>query len=208
MKKVSELRNRPSWHESHAKIRTDAYVLLATLLNDTPTKNLIDIIRNLRWNNDLPEKIREALDSFNRACNACSVESIAAEFQRLFVGLGSGELIPYGSWYQEKTIQSTPLAAIRSDLARLGIVKMPDTFESEDHAGALCEVMALLSNPENNISASDQATFFELHIAPWMPIFFKKLQMAKKASFYRSVGGFGLCFLQDENEYLQNIQGN
>ena len=206
MKQAIDCRNRQAWYEPHADIRTDAYVLLAALLNKTPTRELLEIVQNLHWNEDLPEKMQDALAAINQACTACSVDSVAEEFQRLFVGLGSGELIPYGSWYREKMIQSGPLAAIRSDLVRLGIVRKPNTFESEDHAGTLCEIMALLSNRENEIPDSEQAAFFELHIAPWMPKFFQDLQTTTNAQFYRAVGAFGSCFLDAENEYLQDIR--
>lgn len=197
--------DRQAWYTPHAHIRTDAYVLLATLLNVAPTEELLDIVRDLRWNDDLPETMQEALAGMNKASNTCPQESIADEFQRLFVGLGSGEIIPYGSWYREKMIQSAPLAAIRADLIRLGIVRKSDTFESEDHAGALCEIMALLSNPENEIPENEQAAFFENHITSWMPEFFNDLQAVKNTEFYRTVGRFGHCFLEGENEYLQKV---
>ncbi|MCL7488532.1 MAG: molecular chaperone TorD family protein [Desulfobulbaceae bacterium] len=206
MTQLIDSQSRPAWHEPHADIRTDAYVLLAALLNDTPSGDLIDIIQHLRWSANLPERTQEALARINRACSTCPVDSIAEEFHRLFVGLGSGEMIPYGSWYREKMIQSAPLAALRSDLGRLGIVRKSDTFESEDHAAALCEIMALLSNPENEIPESEQAAFFESHIASWMPEFFKELQAVKNAEFYRTVGEFGSCFLEGESEYLQEVR--
>lgn len=206
MKQVIDCQNAKPWYEPHAGIRTDAYVLLAALLNGMPTGKLLDIVQNLCWNEDLPEKMQDALAAINQACSTSSVDTIADEFQRLFVGLGTGEMIPYASWYREKMIQSAPLAAIRSDLERLGIVRKTDTFESEDHAGTLCEIMALLSNRENEIPDSEQAAFFELHIAPWMPKFFQDLQAVKNAEFYPAVGNLGRCFLEGENEYLQDFR--
>lgn len=201
-------RSGPAWFRPHANIRTDAYVLLAALLNDTPSEKLIAIVRDLHWDENLPERMREALSAVNQACCTCPADRIAEEFQRLFVGLGSGEMIPYGSWYQEKMIQSAPLAAIRSDLGRLGIIRRPDTFESEDHAGALCEIMALLSNPDNAIPVNEQAAFFEHHIVSWMPKFFKDMQMVKNTEFYHTVGELGHCFLTGEHEYLHTLQVN
>jgi TorA maturation chaperone TorD len=207
MKETVQSRSRSAWHGPHAKIRTDAYVLLAALLIGTPSEDLIEIIRNLHWDEDIPEKLRQALASINKAGRTCSCESIAAEFQKLFVGLGSGEMVPYGSWYREKMIQSAPLAAIRTDIGRLGIIRRSDTFESEDHAGALCEIMALLSNPENGIPENEQAAFFENHINPWMSIFFKDLQQTENAQFYSAVGNFGHCFLEGESEFLRRDDG-
>lgn len=196
--------SKPAWQETHANIRTDAYVLLAALLTDAPTEQLIAIMQKLEWDEGIPEKLQHTLASLIERSNSDSLAVIADEFQRLFVGLGSGEIVPYASWYREKMIQSRPLAAIRSDIGRLGIIRRSETFESEDHAGALCEIMALLSNPKNEISDSEQAAFFENHIAPWMPDFFRDLQTVDNAEFYRSVGEFGLCFLDEESKYLQS----
>lgn len=195
--------SRPAWHGPHERIRTDAYTLLSTLLISSPSEELIEIIRNLSWENDIPEELRQALAAINQASISCPPESIAEEFQRLFVGLGSGEIVPYGSWYREKMIQSKPLAAIRTDLGRLGIVRKSEAFESEDHAGALCEIMALLSNPENQIPENEQTEFFKNHVAPWMSDFFNDLKMAENALFYNAVGELGRCFLDGEKEFLQ-----
>lgn len=204
MNQALENRTRPAWHDPHAAIRSDAYILLATLLNEAPSEETLDIVRNLDWDSALPEPLQESLAALNRAGAECPPDSITREFHRLFVGLGSGELVPYGSWYREKMIQSGPLAAIRSDLGRLGIVRQTDTFESEDHAGALCEIMALLSSSENDIADRQQAAFFKQHIDPWLPQFFSDLEAVDNARFYQAVGLFGCRFLQGENDFLKD----
>lgn len=203
MNRIAELQRRPAWQASHTNIRTDSYVLLAALLTGPPSSELLSLVRLLSWDEDLPERMDRALAALNRAGNHCPEENIAGQFQRLFVGLGSGELVPYGSWYREKMIQSKTLAAIRTDLSRLGIVRQSDSFESEDHAGALCEIMALLSTPSNDVAHAEQADFFNRHVAPWLFDFFRDLQSAENAEFYRTVGAFGGCFLEAENDYLQ-----
>jgi TorA maturation chaperone TorD len=205
MKQVAVAQNQPKWYTPHAHIRTDSYVLLAALLTDTPSENVIELVQNLGWNENLPEKMNQALARLTHAGTTCSINTIAEEFHRLFVGLGHGELLPYGSWYLEKMIQSTPLAAIRSDLIRLGIVRQIDSFEPEDHAGALCEIMALLSYPGNEIPDYEQAAFFNQHLSSWVPQFFNDLQNVKKSKFYRAVGEFGCCFIEGEIEYLQYL---
>jgi TorA maturation chaperone TorD len=197
-------REQPEWFTPHANMRTDCYVLLAALLNEPPRQPLLNLIQELRWDEDVPQKMQEPLAFLNRAGNTCQLQAIADEFHRLFVGLGSGELVPYGSWYREKMIQSATLAAIRSDLGHLDIVRQPDTHESEDHAGALCEIMALISQEEEGASHAEQAAFFTRHVAPWMGDFFRDLQAVQDAEFYRAVGAFGRCFLEAETEYLQN----
>jgi TorA maturation chaperone TorD len=197
-----EAQSRPAWYTPHSHIRTDSYVLLAALLTDTPSEVVMELVQNLRWDEDLPESMDEALAALNQAGRTCSIDAIAEEYHRLFVGLGGGELLPYGSWYREKMIQSAPLASIRSDLARLGVVRQADCFESEDHAGVLCEIMALLSFPGNEIPDHEQAAFFDRHLGSWMPQFLKDLATVEKSEFYRAVGAFGCCFMAGEIEYL------
>ena len=187
----------------HDGFRTDGYVLLAALLLNSPSAELLELVQNLRWTEDIPAALDQALDELNRAGVLCSPADIAAEFNRLFVGLGSGELVPYASWYREKMIQSRPLAAIRADLDRLGVIRQAFCCEPEDHAGALCEIMALLSLTENDIGKNEQAAFYRHHLAPWMPLFFADLQQVETSRFYQTVGTFGRSFLRAESAYLQ-----
>ncbi len=206
MKQFFQDQGRPFWHGPHASLRTDAYVLLAALLLDKPSEAAINLVQNMRWSIDLPERVQEALVDLHHAGSRFPIAAISKEFDRIFVGLGCGELVPYASWYREKMIQSAPLAAIRSDLARLGIVRQSDSFEPEDHAGALCEIMALLSLPENGIADQDQADFFNRHVDSWMPDFFRDLQRVGKKGFYQCVGDFGCRLLESEMDYLQVLQ--
>ena len=83
-------------------------------------------------------------------------------------------------------------------------MRQADNHDSEDHAGALCEIMALISQRPNDESYETQAAFFNRHIASWMMAFFKDVESAKSAGFYRAVGSLGCCFLESEKEYFKN----
>lgn len=198
--------NTPPWLGPHSSMRTDAYVLLAALLRDSPSPETIDLLRNLSWEENLPLRLQMALSELCRAGAESPMQSICEEYQRIFMGLGRGELVPYASWYVEKAIQSTPLAEIRSDLLRLAIVRQTDRFESEDQVGVLCEIMALLSAPQNEIPQSEQAAFFNHHLVNWMPLFFKDLQELRDIRFYRTVAEFGRSFLEAEAEFLHQVE--
>jgi TorA maturation chaperone TorD len=202
MESVMKTSDAPGWFASHANVRTDSYVMLASLLGQTPSEELLNILRNLHWDEVLPKTMDYALGALRQAAHDYPLAALEDEFNKLFLGLGSGEMVPYASWYREKKIQSTPLASLRSDLIELGIVRQTGCHEPEDHAGALCEVMAIITQKPNDIPNAEQARFFHRHIAPWMMTFFKDLQSAKSADFYRTVGLFGSCFLETESEYL------
>jgi TorA maturation chaperone TorD len=203
MESVMNNMDVPGWFTSFAGLRADAYVLAASLLGKPPSEHLVGILRNLEWDEGVPEKVCHALRVLRQACLDYPLALLEEEYHSLFVGLGSGEVVPYASWYREGKIQSTPLAALRSDLVRLGIVKQEETIEPEDHAGALCEIMALISQEPNNVPHTTQARFFEQHIAPWMIRFFDDLNSIRSSAFYRAVGLFGSCFLEFEREYLE-----
>jgi len=202
MESAMKTMDAPGWFAAHATVRTDSYVMLASLLGQTPSEELLNILRNLHWDEALPETLDHALGALRQAAHDYPLAALEDEFNKLFVGMGSGEMVPYASWYRGKMIQSSPLASLRSDLIELGIVRQTGCHESEDHAGALCEIMAIISQKSNDIPYAAQARFFHRHIAPWMMTFFKDLQSAKSADFYRTVGLFGSCFLETESEYL------
>ena len=194
--------NTEGWFAPYGAIRTDCYVMLASLLAQAPSETMIGILRHLQWDEAIPGKLDRTLRQIRQAACESDRAEIEAEFNRLFVGLGWGEMVPYASWYRERMIQASPLAFLRADLMRLGIVRQPDSYESEDHAGALCEAMALLSREVGGVPHAAQADFFKKHVASWMMRFFEDLRLAKNAEFYQVVASFGGCFLESESEYL------
>ena len=134
--------------------------MLASLLAQPPSEELRDILQNLQWDEAIPEELDQALTALRQAGHDYSLAAMKEEFDRLFVGLGCGEMMPYASWYREKMIQSLPLVPLRSDLIRLGIVRQTDNHESEDHAAALCEVMAIISRKANGCELHDAGGLF------------------------------------------------
>lgn len=203
MESVEKEKNAASWFDPYASIRADVYVILASLLVGPPAEEHLNVLRHMEWDEDIPEKMHEALLALRNASRDHQPAVVREEYNRLFVGLGCGEVIPYASWYRERAIQSLPLASLRSDLFRLGIARQADNHDSEDSAGALCEIMALISQRPNNESCETQAGFFERHLASWMMAFFRDVESAKSARFYRVVGSLGSCFLESEKEYLK-----
>jgi TorA maturation chaperone TorD len=203
MESVMKYPDASGWFASHANIRTDIYVTLAALLVSPPSEEHLNVLGHLEWDEDISEGMLNALETLRLASRDYQPDVVGNEYNTLFVGLGCGELIPYASWYRESMIQSLPLASLRSDLFRLGIVRQAGNHDSEDHAGALCEIMALISEKQNNVPYETQSEFFERHIASWLTAFFKDLESAKSAGFYRMVGSLGGCFLESEREYLK-----
>lgn len=192
------------WFDPYAALRPDGYVLLASLLREPPSRSIIEILQKLQWESGIPEKLEYALSALRQASLNCRPAEVQSEYNRLFVGLGGGEIVPYASWYKDKRIHSAPLAALRSDLMKAGIVKQAGHHDSEDHAGALCEIMAILSQRQNGVDLAQQAAFFDRHIGSWMPRLFDDIGEARSSDFYRHVGYFGRRFLETESEFLNS----
>jgi TorA maturation chaperone TorD len=202
MEPIMNQPNAGGWFAPYAAIRPDCYAMLASLLGQAPSEKIIGLLQNLQWDDAIPGKLDQTLNKLRRAACLRTRSGIEAEFNRLFVGMGCGEMVPYASWYRERMIQSSHLASLRADLMRLGIVRHADSYESEDHAAALCEAMTLLSRETGGASHAAQAEFFKKNIASWLMRFFRDLRLAKNCEFYRAVASFGACYLEAESEYL------
>jgi TorA maturation chaperone TorD len=186
--------------DEEQQYRAGAYSLLAALLRDAPEQVLLDHITELAAINKTNDELSLAMSILGLAAKDSRPEKINDEYHALFIGLGRGELMPYGSWYLTGFLMERPLAVLRDDLAMLGFERQGDTHEPEDHVAALCEVMAMLVSDGQELAR--QTDFFETHIAPWVDRFFNDLSRAKSAVFYRAVGRFGAAFIELERNYL------
>jgi TorA maturation chaperone TorD len=202
------------WDQSIAdenqQYRAGAYRLLASLLRSSPDKGMLDHVKSLgeieNGNDDLSDELAVALQMLGLAARHCEIEAIDYEFHALFIGLGRGELVPYGSWYLTGFLMEKPLATLRDDLARMGFERNEETSEPEDHFAALAEVMSLIIDEGIQDPAAGgmgvQQQFFETHIGPWAGKFFEDMTNASSAVFYRSVGRLGSAFIDFEQQFL------
>ncbi len=136
------------------------------------------------------------------AARQSSAEEVEREYFDLFIGLGRGELLPYGSYYLTGFLHERPLARLRESLARLGIERSAGQAEPEDHAAILCEIMAGLASGRFPAPEGAARTLFEEHLAPWMERFFTDLEQAEAAAFYRRTGTLGRVFMGIERDAL------
>ncbi|HKS85887.1 MAG TPA: molecular chaperone TorD family protein [Pseudolabrys sp.] len=177
--------------------RAREYALLAVLLARAPEEELLDRLGRLRGD---ATPLGAAHAALAQAADAASAETIAREFFDLFIGVGRGELLPYGSYYLTGFLNERPLARLRADLSGLGIERAEEQREPEDHAAMLCEIMASLVAGRVSASIEVQRQIFEKHLAPWIGRFFADLEAAESAEFYRHVGAVGRLFIEIETE--------
>jgi len=177
--------------------RAREYALLASLLARAPNDVFLKQLARLPVG---ATPIGMAHAALAEAAAATDATRVAREFFDLFIGLGRGELMPYGSYYLSGFLYERPLALLRGDLATLGIVRAEGNPEPEDHAGILCEIMAGLVGGGFGAPPEAEALMFERHLKPWMGRFFADLEMAEGARFYRAVGTLGRVFIDIEIE--------
>lgn len=193
--------NIPQTNASEQARRAGIYSVIAALLRSAPGKDVLDFVAALESDAKAHKsELALALNMLSLASRHSSVESLRDEYHDLFIGLGRGELVPYGSWYQTGFLMEKPLGMLRADLARLGFARADAVHEPEDHIAALCEVMAMLIRDETPLQG--QKRFFDSHVGNWAPVFFDDLATARAAVFYKSVARFGSAFLSIETRYL------
>jgi TorA maturation chaperone TorD len=177
--------------------RAEEYALLATLLARAPDQQLLNRLATLSGD---VTPLGLAHTALAEAASGTNAELVEQEFFKLFVGLGRGELLPYGSYYQTGFLHERPLARLRGLLGRLAIERAPGHAEPEDHAATLCEIMAGLISKRLPASPDADQELFEKHLLPWIGRFFADLEQAASANFYRRVGTLGRVFLDIETQ--------
>ncbi len=177
--------------------RAQEYALLGTLLTRAPDAALLSALSKLRADASPLGLAHAALaDAAARA----TVKSVEREFFDLFIGLGRGELLPYGSYYLTGFLHERPLARLRDDLARIGVARSDGVVEPEDHVGILCEIMSGLAGRRLPAPPDSDRLIFDKHMTPWIGRFFSDLENAEGADFYRRVGALGRIFVGIERE--------
>ena len=178
-------------------LRGAEYALLSVLLGQAPGTDLLSRVAGLRGD---ATPLGMAHVELADAARATDEKAAGREYFNLFIGVGRGELLPYGSYYQTGFLHERPLARVREDLATLGIERAGQMREPEDHIAILCEIMAGMARGDFLADTKKQGEFFERHLQPWAARFFADLETTGEAQFYKSVGRVGRTFMELETE--------
>jgi TorA maturation chaperone TorD len=203
---ISRMALRPDLYDDEAKpdsamavdvARAQEYALLAVLLSRAPDAEFLNRLASLRGD---ASPLGVAHAALAQAASQTNADRLQREYFDLFIGLGRGELLPYGSYYLTGFLHERPLERLRQDLKELGIERAEGNVEPEDHAAILCEVMAGLADARLAAPAGSDRRIFERHLKPWIGRFFSDLERAEAADFYRPVGTLGRVFMEIEIE--------
>ncbi len=168
--------------------RARLFALLGRLMGGAPDASLLARLRLLRGG---AGELGEGYRALAAAAAETTPDALEREYFELFIGVGRGELLPFGSYYLTGFLHERPLAELRGDLARLGIGRAEGVSEPEDHIAFLCETYAGLIAGAFGHEGDEATPFFTRHIRPWAARCFADLEAAKAAKFYRAVGRVG-----------------
>ena len=179
--------------------RSSLYALLSFLLAKPPSQEVLSNLSDLSGGDN---EIGVSIETLTLLVRKIDIRTIQREYQNLFIGVGRGELLPYGSFYMTGFLNEKPLANLRDDMKRIGIARSEGNSDPEDHIASLCEMMSgIISNQFYiKLSMKEQRDFFSTHIGPWAKHFFKDLEGAENSVFYAPVGRLGSAFMEVEME--------
>ncbi|MCP4387283.1 MAG: molecular chaperone TorD family protein [Gammaproteobacteria bacterium] len=187
--------------ENEQRYRAAAYSLLAAMLRAAPDQALLDHLSKLSPVGEADEdELSQAMVELADAAGKYDLDQLEDEYNALFIGIGKGEVVPYGSWYLTGFLMEQPLSDLRDDLQALGFERDENTHEPEDHAAAIFEVFSVMITDASSLD--QQQDFFEKHLQTWLKLFFTDLGKARSVKFYKPVARFGAAFIELEQAYL------
>ena len=181
--------------------RAEVYGLLAALYYAAPSEALYDNLCVAATEAPAAGAVLESSWSeLVAAARGQNLAEITREFDALFGGVSRPEVYLYGSHYLSGFLNEKPLAALRGDIAVLGLARDDAMLETEDHVAYLCEVMRYLIAGDDVAVANltRQREFFTRHVQTWMPQMCEALAAHPKARFYRALADFTQAFVTVE----------
>lgn len=173
--------------DKQTTLRTDIYLLIASLMRQAPSREQLQFLSQLEVEPSESAMQAAWLGVISAAkvqlAQEDSQSRLEQEYQELFIGIGRGEAMPFGSWHIAGALMEKPLAELRHDLALLGFERAESVKEPEDHISAICEVLALLSEQDER----QQQVMFNKHLAPWYQSLIKQINQAASANFYLAI---------------------
>jgi len=183
--------------------RAEVYGLLAALYYAPPSPDLLSQLRVAVT--EAPAAggfLEEPWRQFVGVVRELSDEQVANEYDALFGGVGKPEVYLFGSYYLSGFLNEKPLAALRGDLATLGLARDETMPETEDHFACVCEVMRyLIAGDDVEVAnLTQQQKFFSAHVQPWATPMCDAITAHPKARFYAALAGFTAAFVSVETQ--------
>ena len=189
--------------DSEEVARAELYGLLARLWIAAPDEELLTQFRVAVTQAPAQGAFLEApWQALVAAMRATTAAAAGDEYDALFQGVGKPELFLYGSFYLTGLLNEKPLAALRDDLARLGLGRDEARAETEDHIAYGFEVMRwLIAGDDVAVcNLEQQRRFFRAHLQPWAEKLCDAVEAHARAELYRELAAFTRAFVQVETQ--------
>lgn len=189
--------------------RAELYGLLARLWLAPPDEALLAQFRVAVTEAPVPGGYLEApWHDLVAAMRTTTAQQAAAEYDTLFGGVGKPEVFLYGSYYLSGFLNEKPLAALRSDLAALGLTRDTDRGETEDHIAYGFEVMRYLIAGDDALvcTLEQQRRFFRAHLQPWVERLCDAVDAQPAAAIWRAVAAPTRSFMQVEAQAFDMLE--
>ena len=182
------------------RARAEVYSYLSLMLAAPPDAALL--ARTAALTGDDETALGRAIARISADAARIDVAQAEREFNKLFIGMAHGELLPYASHYITGFLNDKPLANLRGDMARLAISRAPNVFEPEDNIASVLEMMAgqIMGRYGASAPVAAQQRLFDAHLRPWAGDFFDDLAESPTARLYAGVGVLGRDFMAIERE--------
>ncbi len=203
--------------------RADFYRFLSGLLLHELTQEQIDAlaVADLVAEGELGEGYA-LMQSHLRHRDTGTRQELACDYARVFLGAGNYDSItapPYESVYTspERLLMQEARDQVVSCYRAEGLDLPAENTTPEDHAGFELQFMALLAERSNEaLEAGDlnrfaelvarQTTFFDGHLAVWLPEFAADVERFSTTGLYRGVSHLLRGLVASETEVLADLR--
>jgi TorA maturation chaperone TorD len=184
--------------------RANFYGLLARLFYAPPDEALLKALATADELDAEDETLAARWRELIAAAAVTPAEAVREEYDSTFIGTGKAPVTLYASAYSLRYTNETPLAALRADLAALGLARRGEVGEPEDHIAALCETMRHLIAGERR-SLEEQRHFHRRWLAPNVEPLCAAIEANERASFYRVVARLAKAFFSLEQAAFEML---
>lgn len=177
--------------------RAEFYTLLARLFYAPPDAALLKTLASASDIQAEDGDLAQTWRGLREAASGADPEEVRYEYDTKFVGTGKSPVTLYACAYSIQYASEAPLAALRGDLARLGLGRRQGVNEPEDHMATLCDTMRHLIAVQGR-DLGEQRAFFKRWIAPSFGALCDAIEAEPGTSFYTPVARFANAFLRIE----------
>ena len=184
--------------------RANFYALLARLFYAPPDEALLKALASADELAAEDETLAARWRELIAAAALSEAEAVREEYDAVFVGTGKAAVTLYSTAYSLRYTNETPLAALRADLAALGLARRESTGEPEDHIAGLCDTMRHVI-AEQQRPLEEQRRFYERWIKPNYEPLCAAIEASERTSFYKAVARMAKAFFSLEQAAFEML---